>query len=33
MNVVFDIKPATHEEEQALLEHTTLHAVAAGSAG
>jgi len=31
--VVFDIKPATHEEEQALHEHTALHAVAAGAAG
>ena len=31
--VVFDIKPATHEDEQALHEHTALHAVAAGVAG
>jgi arylsulfatase A-like enzyme/uncharacterized membrane protein len=31
--VVFDIKPATHEEEQALHEHGALHAVAAGVAG
>ena len=32
-NVVFDIKPVTHEEEQALHEHGALHAVAAGVAG
>ena len=32
-NVVFDIKPATHEEEQGIHEHTALHAVAAGVAG
>ena len=31
--VVFDIKPATHEEAQALHEHAALHAVAAGVAG
>ncbi len=31
--VVFDIKPATHEDEQALHEHGALHAVAAGVAG
>ena len=32
-NVVFDIQPATHAEEQALHEHGALHAVAAGVAG
>jgi arylsulfatase len=31
--VVFDIKPATQEDEQALHEHTALHAIAAGAAG
>ena len=31
--VVFDIKPATHEDEQALHEHSALHALAAGVAG
>ena len=31
--VVFDIQPATHEEQQALHEHGALHAVAAGVAG
>jgi arylsulfatase len=32
-NVVFDIHPATHEDEQALHEHTALHSVAGGVAG
>ncbi|MGZ6313289.1 MAG: sulfatase-like hydrolase/transferase, partial [Candidatus Limnocylindrales bacterium] len=31
--VVFDIKPATAEDEQAIHEHAALHAVAAGVAG
>ena len=31
--VVFDIKPATHEDQEALHEHAALHAVAAGVAG
>ena len=31
--VVFDIQPAAHEDEQALHEHTALHAVAGGVAG
>jgi arylsulfatase len=31
--VVFDIKPTTHEAEQALHEHEALHAVAGGVAG
>jgi arylsulfatase A-like enzyme/uncharacterized membrane protein len=31
--VVFDIKPGTHAEEQALHEHTALHSVAGGVAG
>jgi arylsulfatase A-like enzyme/uncharacterized membrane protein len=32
-NVVFDIMPASNEDEQALHEHGALHAVAAGVAG
>ncbi len=31
--VVFDLMPASHEDEQALHEHSGLHAVAAGVAG
>jgi len=32
-NVVFDLKPAAIEAEQALHEHAAIHAVAAGAAG
>jgi len=31
--VVFDLKPATHEDEQALHEHAQVHAVGEGAAG
>ena len=31
--VVFDLHPIAHEDEQALHEHSALHAVAAGVAG
>jgi hypothetical protein len=31
--VVFDLKPATHEQEKALHEHHTTQTVAAGVAG
>ena len=31
--VVFDLKPATHEDEKALHQHASHHAVAAGAAG
>ena len=32
-NVVFDLKPATHETEQDLHQHHAIQAVAAGVAG
>jgi hypothetical protein len=32
-NVTFDLKPATHEDERALHEHTHAQAVGQGAAG
>jgi arylsulfatase len=32
-DVVFDLQPGTHEDEQALHEHMTHHEMAAGVAG
>jgi len=29
-NVVFDLKPSTHDDEKALHEHASIHAVAHG---
>jgi len=31
--VVFDLRPATHEDEQALHEHAQKHGVGEGAAG
>jgi hypothetical protein len=31
--VVFDLKPATHEDEQALHEHAQVHGIGEGAAG
>jgi len=31
--VVFDLKPATHEDEKALHEHAQMHGIGQGAAG
>jgi hypothetical protein len=31
--VVFDLKPATHEDEKTLHEHAQAHAIGEGAAG
>jgi hypothetical protein len=31
--VVFDLRPATHEDEQSLHEHAQMHGVGEGAAG
>ena len=31
--VVFDLKPATHEDERALHEHAQMHGIGQGAAG